>query len=183
MMLIETYKRLRRATLRKAYKRHFGAIGGGSSFDPVTSTITGIENFYVGRNVFIGPHAILSADGVSVVIGDDTIIGPGFCLMAGDHEFRRAGIAFRASRRGRNEPVVIGRNVWIGARVLILKGVTVGDAAIIGGGAVVSRDVPAFAIALGVPARVVGWRFEGEAREIHETFIERELRMPREGDT
>jgi acetyltransferase-like isoleucine patch superfamily enzyme len=164
--------------LRKIYKRQFGAIGTGSSFDPVTSTITGVENFYVGRNVFIGPHAILSADRVHVVIGDDTIIGPALCVMAGDHQFRQPGIAFRASQRGRNEPVVIGRNVWIGARVLILKGVTVGDAAIIGAGAVVSRDVPPFAIALGVPARVVGWRFEGEERDIHAAFIERELRMP-----
>jgi maltose O-acetyltransferase len=176
--LIDAYVRLRRASLRQIYKRRLGSFGAGSSFDPTTSSIAGIENFYIGRNVYIGPHAILSADGVTVAIGDDTIIGPAFCLMAGDHEFRQPGVSFHASPRGQNEPVVIGRNVWIGARVVILKGVTIGDAAVIGAGAVLTKDVPAFSIALGVPARVVGWRFEGAERTAHEAFIERELRMP-----
>lgn len=179
MKIREQYLRLKRVLLRHLYKRRFGAFGSGSSFDPTTSTIGDIENFHIGRNVFIGPHAILSADGVRVTIGDDTIIGPGLCVMAGDHEFRRPGISFRDSPRGNNEPVVICRNVWIGARVTILKGVTVGDAAVIGAGAVVTNDIPPFAIALGVPARVVGWRFEGSEREAHQAFIDRELEMPR----
>lgn len=178
MSLIDAYNRVRRVLLRQAYKRRFGAFGSGSSFEPLTSSITGIEGFYIGRGVYIGSHAILSADGVAVTIGDDTIIGPAFCIMAGDHEFRQPGVSFRRSRRGRNEPVTIGRNVWIGARVIILKGVTIGDAAVIGAGAVVTNDVPPFAIAVGIPARVVGWRFEGAAREKHEAFIESELKMP-----
>jgi acetyltransferase-like isoleucine patch superfamily enzyme len=178
MRLRDEYLRLKRVLLRQIYKRRFAAFGTGSSYDPTTSTIGDLENFHIGRNVFIGPHAILSADGVSVTIGDDTIIGPGLCIMAGDHEFRSAGISFRDSRRGRNEPVVIRRNVWIGARVTILKGVTIGDAAVIGAGAVVTSDIPPYAIALGVPARVVGWRFEGGERETHQAFIDRELEMP-----
>lgn len=164
--------------LRRSYKHRFGAFGPGSSFDPVTSLIGNLENFYIGRNVFIGPYAVLSADGVRVTVGDDTIIGPGLYIMAGDHEFGTPGVSFRDSGRGRNEPVVIGRNVWIGARVTILKGVTIGDAAVIGAGALVANDVPAFGIALGVPARVTGWRFEGAEREAHEAFIEQHLRMP-----
>jgi acetyltransferase-like isoleucine patch superfamily enzyme len=178
LKFIDAYVRLRRVLLRQAYKGRFGAFGPGSSFDPSTSSIAGIENFYIGADVYIGPHAILSADDVPVVIGDGTIIGPGFCVMAGDHDFRTAGVSYGASPRGRNEPVVIGRNVWIGARVLLLKGVNIGDGSVIGAGAVVSRDVPPFSIALGVPARVIRSRFEGSERATHEAFIERELRMP-----
>jgi len=59
------------------------------------------------------------------------------------------------ARRPMTEPVRIGRHVWIGARVVVLKGVTIGDGAVIAAGSVVTRDVPAGCLAAGVPARVV----------------------------
>lgn len=153
-------------------------MGVGASFDPVTSRITGYENFFLGDGVFIGSHAVMSADGVPVSIGDDTVIGPLFCLMAGDHRFDVPGVSYRNSGRGRNESVKIGRNVWIGARVTVLKGVTIGDAAVVGAGAVVTKDVPPFAIVAGNPARFIRWRLEGEAQERHRAFVEDRLRQP-----
>jgi acetyltransferase-like isoleucine patch superfamily enzyme len=178
MHALDILSGVRRRALRALYRRRFGAFGTNSSYDPITSTITGYENFYIGRAVFIGPHAILSADEVPVVIGDDTIIGPALCLMAGDHEFRTPGLSYGRLPRGNNAPVTIGRNVWIGASVTILKGVTIGDAAVIGAASVVTRDVPPFAIAVGNPARIAGWRFEGSDRDRHSDFIERELEIP-----
>lgn len=59
-------------------------------------------------------------------------------------------------------PVKIGHGVWIGDSVIILAGVTVGNGAIIGAGSVVTKPVPAYAIAVGNPARVIGWRFPEE---------------------
>ena len=82
-------------------------------------------------DVYIGPFAYLSADGVPVANGDDSVIGPGSYLLAGDHRFDEPCVAYRDGGRGVNAPVVIGRNVWIGARVTVLKGVTIGDGAIV----------------------------------------------------
>ena len=145
-------------------------------YDPTTTTIAGYENFFLGRNVFIGSHALLASDGVPVVIGDDTIIGPGLCLMAGNHVFNIPGKSFHETTVGDNVAITIGRNVWIGARVVILRGVTIEDAAVVGAGSVVTRDLPAFSVAVGNPARVVRWRFEeGADRDIHAAFIDREL--------
>lgn len=60
------------------------------------------------------------------------------------------------------KPVTIGNDVWIGTRAMVLGGVTIGDGAIIGAGAIVTKDVPPFAIVAGVPARIVRYRFSEE---------------------
>ena len=64
-----------------------------------------------------------------------------------------------------NRPVTIGNDVWIGNRVPILRGVHVGDGAVLAAGAVVTRDVPPYAIVGGVPARLIRWRFPEPVRE------------------
>jgi acetyltransferase-like isoleucine patch superfamily enzyme len=162
-----------RAALRAWLRPRFANLGAGASFDPVSSTIAGHEFIHLGDGVFIGPHAHISADGVEIVIGTDTVIGPGFYAIAGDHRFDQPGIPFREADRGVNEPIHIGCNVWIGARVTVLKGVTIGDGAVIGAGSVVTHDVESCAIAVGVPARVVRRRFEGDARQVHERLLAR----------
>lgn len=70
----------------------------------------------------------------------------------------------RHVRRGKSARTTIGSDVWICARAIITQGVTVGHGAIIGAGAVVTRDVPAYAIVAGAPARVVRWRFDALTR-------------------
>jgi len=63
------------------------------------------------------------------------------------------------------KPVTIGNDVWIGTRAMILGGVTIGDGAVIGAGAIVTKDVPPFAIVAGVPARIIRYRFSEEVIE------------------
>jgi len=91
-------------------------------------------------------------DVCEIRIGDMTQIGPFTQILAADHprdaETRDSGLE-------NGKPVTIGRNVWIGGAALILPGVTIGDGAIVGAGAVVICDVPEGATVVGNPARVV----------------------------
>lgn len=83
----------------------------------------------------------------AISIGEGTIIAEEACIMDTDHH------QLHGSRT--SAPISIGKKVWIGARCMVLKGVTIGDGAVIAAGAVVTRDIPAGALAGGVPARVI----------------------------
>jgi acetyltransferase-like isoleucine patch superfamily enzyme len=168
-LVTAVHRRLLRAWLRP----RFASFGAGASFDPISSTISGYQHIHLGDGVFIGPHAHLTAEGVEIVIGPDTVIGPGFYAICGDHRFDQPGVSFRSAGRGLNEPIRIGCSVWIGARVTVLKGVNIGDGAVIGAGSIVTRNIESCAVAVGVPARRVRWRFEGEDRALHEQLLER----------
>lgn len=70
----------------------------------------------------------------------------------------------RPVRRGKSPRTVIGSDVWICARAIVTQGVTIGHGAIVGAGAVVTKDVPPYAIVAGAPARIVRWRFDALMR-------------------
>lgn len=89
-------------------------------------------------------------------VGDETLIGEYVSIRDADH-----GMAVGQPMRlqpHESAPITIGRDVWIARGVVILKGVTIGDGAVIGANSVVTKDVPAMAIAAGVPARVLRQR-------------------------
>jgi acetyltransferase-like isoleucine patch superfamily enzyme len=99
-----------------------------------------------------------------VRIGAHTQIGPSTVLTTTGHDYR-------AQELERNySPIVIGKRVWIGANVTILPGVSIGDHSVIGAGAVVTRDIPAYSLAVGVPACVV--------RSLRTDAIEKEAPTP-----
>jgi acetyltransferase-like isoleucine patch superfamily enzyme len=85
-----------------------------------------------------------------VEIGEDTQIGPGSLITTTGHDYQgELETSFKS--------VVIGKGVWIGANVTVLPGVEIGDHAVIGAGSVVTKNIPARAVAVGVPARVIKW--------------------------
>ena len=86
------------------------------------------------------------------MIGENVSISPGTWLVTGTHDINDPDFAVSF------KPIVIGNYVWIGVRATVLGGVTIGDGAIVMAGAMVTRDVPAYAVVGGVPARVVGQR-------------------------
>nr|WP_251068900.1 DapH/DapD/GlmU-related protein [Shewanella sp. NKUCC06_TVS] len=95
----------------------------------------------IGERVFINNNANIIADKTSITIGDDTLIGPNFICF--DSNFHSLHPAKRLSSDYQCKPVNIGRNVFIGANVIILQGVSIGDNSVIGAGSIISQDIPA----------------------------------------
>jgi acetyltransferase-like isoleucine patch superfamily enzyme len=134
----------------------------------------------IGSGVFIGRNTILSckngdiilADGANigfncelfsaarVEVGKDALVAAYCYLIGGDHDWRDASVPVVAQQR-RAAGVSLGAGAWLGAGAKVLDGVTIGEGAVIGAGAVVREAVPARAVAVGVPARVVGQREPG----------------------
>ncbi len=133
----------------------------------------------IASGTFIGRNTILSCKNGDIVLGEGANIGfnceifsaarvevgervllAAYCyVIGGDHDWKDAGRA--VLDQGRHATgVSIGPGAWLGAGAKVLDGTTIGDAAIVGAGAVVTSDVPAGAIAVGVPAKVVGTRTE-----------------------
>ena len=110
----------------------------------------------IGARTIFGHHCTIAAyDHLS--IGEDCLIAEMVSIRDHDHCFADLTTPIREQGMTR-APIRIGRDVWIGGKATITKGVTIGDGAIIGANAVVTRDVPAFAIAVGIPARVIKMR-------------------------
>lgn len=123
----------------------------------------------VGDYSYIGPSSrVIHSD-----IGKYCSIARDVCIGMGDHTLEMISTSpiFTESRNGTahswikqtlNSPyrrVIIGNDVWIGSRAMVLGGLTIGDGAVIGAGAVVTKDVPPYSIVVGVPAKIIRYRF------------------------
>jgi acetyltransferase-like isoleucine patch superfamily enzyme len=163
--------------LRHPHKIHIGSnvvIDDNCLVDAKGESNTGIR---IGEGVFIGRNTILSCKNGDIQLGDEANLGFNCevfsasrvtigkrVLMAaysyvigGDHDFSDPSKSVLEQART-SAGVAIGDGVWMGAGAKILDGVTIGDGAVIGAGAVVRDSVPASAIAVGIPARIVGSR-------------------------
>lgn len=107
----------------------------------------------VGSNTYIGRYTIILAY-EHVHIGNDCLIAPGSHITDVNHGFSRTDVPMR-TQEYTSKKVVIEDDVWFGAGVSVLPGVTIGRGSIIGARAVVSKDIPPYSIAVGVPARVI----------------------------
>ena len=108
-------------------------------------------NIEIGEN-FYSNHNLVILDGAKVKIGDNVFIAPNCCITTAGHPInideRNRGLEYAY-------PIKIGNNVWIGAVVNILPGVTIGDNVTIGAGSVVNKSIPANSIAVGNPCKVI----------------------------
>ena len=160
----------------------FGGHGRRFRFDP-RGCYT-YRNIYVGDDVNLGLRPTIIAGRSTVRIGSKVIFGPEVTVIGGGHNIAQLG-RFMADvtekRPGDDRGVVIEDDVWVGARAIILRGVTVGRGAVIGAGAVVTHDVPPYAIVVGNPAHVLRFRWGIEEILEHETQLyPPEKRLPRE---
>ena len=108
-------------------------------------------NIEIGENFFMNMNCVI-LDGAKVTFGDNVFVAPGCGFYTAGHpldaERRNAGLEYAL-------PIRIGNNVWIGAQVCVLPGVTIGDNTVIGAGSVVTKDIPSGVLAAGNPCRVI----------------------------
>jgi acetyltransferase-like isoleucine patch superfamily enzyme len=111
----------------------------------------------IGNRSSMAQNGSISGERVGVFIGEDVMIGPNVVIVAFNHGFSRINIPMK-NQKNEEEAINIGNDVWIGANVTISKGVSIGQGSIIAANSFVNKDVPAYSIAGGVPARVIGSR-------------------------
>lgn len=115
-------------------------------------------NFGNGRKISIGRKSGLGINCKvrgPLTIGDNVMMGPDVMIYVRNHATDRTDIPMCEQGSSESRQVTIGNDVWIGARVIILPGVTIGNGSIIGAGAVVTKSIPPYSVAVGNPARVV----------------------------
>lgn len=139
-------QRVRESILRDI----LGGMGENVIFEPDFRCEFG-SNIFIGNNFFANFDCVI-LDCNRIVIGNNVLFGPRVGLYAGNHaihpEDRVAGGCY-------SKPITIGDNVWVGAGVHIMGGVTIGRNSIIGAGSVVTKDIPENVIAAGVPCRMI----------------------------
>ncbi len=111
----------------------------------------GGKHVHLGKNVYANFH-LTCVDDTHIYIGDYTMIGPNVTIATAAHPILPA---LREKGYQYNMPVHIGKNCWLGAGVIVLPGVTIGDNTVVGAGSIVTKDLPANVVAVGNPCRVL----------------------------
>ena len=118
----------------------------------------------MAENVSIGPGATIYTTGAKLIIKQLVITGPNLTIITGDHKYIAGrwldSVSAEEKEDYYDQDVIIEEDVWVGANVTILKGVTIGKSSIIAAGALVIKDVPPYSIVGGVPAKVIKMRKE-----------------------
>jgi acetyltransferase-like isoleucine patch superfamily enzyme len=142
--------------------RRLADIGPGVRMAPNASLRNG-ERIKIGAYSHIGSHcSIWAGDSVGrVTLGHHALLGPEVFITASNYQTEPGTPVMDQPKLERD--VVIGDDVWLGARVMVVAGVEIGDGCIIGASSVVTRSIPAGSIAVGTPARVVGRRGDPKA--------------------
>ncbi len=135
----------------KMLKEMFAEIGEGCYIEPPLHSNWGGYHTHFGKFVYANFNLTL-VDDTHIYVGDYTLIGPNVVLATAGHpilpELREKAYQF-------NMPIHIGKNCWLGAGVVVLPGVTIGDNTVIGAGSIVTKDIPSGVVAVGNPCRVL----------------------------
>ncbi|NOW02660.1 acyltransferase [Clostridium beijerinckii] len=141
---------IKRFLLRKVFIK----VGNHANIRPNIRFILG-RNISIGNNSSIGYRCYLQ-DGAQITIGDDVMMGPEVKIYTTNHGTSKEKIM--RLQPSVHRPVKIEDDVWIGHNVIILPNVTIGKGAVLGAGAIITKDVEEYAIVGGSPARVLKYR-------------------------
>jgi acetyltransferase-like isoleucine patch superfamily enzyme len=169
---IDFFYRGTRWTRRYLMRSLFGSYGKNFQFDP--DGYYTFHNIYVGDNVSLGWRPVLMAALSEIHIGSNVMFGPEVVLVGGGHNITVPGkFMINVDEKTGNEDlgVIIEDDVWVGARAIILRGVTVGRGSVVAAGAVVTKSVPPYAIVGGNPAKVLNFRWDIDTILLHEEVL------------
>ncbi|WP_347548510.1 CatB-related O-acetyltransferase [Pseudalkalibacillus hwajinpoensis] len=138
----------------------YGKIGIGNKF---TKGLFIEEAAHIGNYNYIGPYSMIN----NGYIGNYCSIGPSVKIGQGKHSLDYITTFQKISSELighslKTSPTKIGNDVWCGANVVIMQGIKIGDGVVIGANAVVTKDIPDYAVAVGIPAKVIKYRFSPE---------------------
>ncbi len=132
-------------------KEMFASVGEGCYIEPPFHANFGGHHVHLGNYVYANFN-LTCVDDTHIYIGDNTMIGPNVTLATAGHpilpRLREKGYQF-------NLPIHIGKNCWLGAGVIVLPGVNIGDNSVIGAGSIVTKDIPSNVVAYGSPCKVI----------------------------
>lgn len=135
----------------KLLSEMFAQIGEGCYIEPPLHANFGGRHCHWGKHIYANFNLTM-VDDTGIYVGDNTMFGPNVVLATAGHpilpELREKGCQY-------NVPIHIGKNCWLGAGVIVLPGVTIGDNTVVGAGSVVTKDLPANVVAVGNPCRVL----------------------------
>jgi acetyltransferase-like isoleucine patch superfamily enzyme len=138
-------------------KRSLAAFGSGSYLHKRAS-LRSPENISIGCNVSIGPdNRLWASPNAKLMIGDNVLLGPNVVIVTSNH-----GSAIRdvpiVDQPWEERDVHIGAGSWLGANVVVLPGITIGEHSIVAAGAVVTKDVAPYSVVGGIPAKLITMR-------------------------
>lgn len=113
------------------------------------------KGIWIGDNSQLGHNCVVPSD---IVMGDNIIMGPEVVIWGISHDFSSVDKPIREQGSTENHPPIIGDDVWIGSRVIIMPGVKIGSHSVIGAASVVTHDVLEWAVVAGIPARTIKMR-------------------------
>ena len=136
---------------QKIMKEMLGAVGENCYIEPPFHGNWGGKNLFLGNNVYANFNLTV-VDDVEIIVGNNVLFAPNCTLTTANHplnpELRGKGFQYA-------KKIIIEDNVWLGSNVVVLPGVTIGKNSVIGAGSIVTKNIPANVLAMGIPCRVI----------------------------
>ena len=143
------------SSMRKLCKSKFKYFDDSADFRPGAYAV-GCSNISVGKNVVVRPTTMIFADEFAqVIIEDNVMMGAGVHFYVNNHKFERRDIPLIKQGYYKSQSIIIKEGTWIGANSIILPGVVIGKNSVVGAGSVVTKSLPDYCVAAGVPAKLI----------------------------
>lgn len=160
------YKGFNKLVIVPGLKASFGSCGSNVRI-AYNCDFKGNHNIYIGDDTQIGPHCLFWTTRAKIQIGSKVLMGPNITIITGDHridisEKHIIDVSDDEKLPENDADVVIEDGAWIAANVTILKGVRIGEGAVIAAGSVVTKNIEPYVVAAGIPAKKIKNRFTNE---------------------